>query len=57
MTLEPCVTLGDQEVHLSEFYLVSTLQKNGGIDKDVNHRVYVGWLKWRNASGLLCDRA
>jgi hypothetical protein len=36
-------------------YLGSMLQKNGDIDKDVSHRIKVGWLKWRHASGILCD--
>ena len=25
-------------------------------DEDVRHRISVGWLKWRQASGVLCDR-
>jgi hypothetical protein len=36
-------------------YLGSMLQKNGGIDEDVSHRIKAGWLKWRQASGVLCD--
>jgi hypothetical protein len=31
------------------------VQKNGDIDKDVSHRIKVIWLKWRQASGVLCD--
>jgi hypothetical protein len=31
------------------------LQKNVDIDKDVSHRIKVGWLKWRQTSGVLCD--
>jgi hypothetical protein len=31
------------------------LQENGNIDKDVSHRIKVGWLKWCQASGVLCD--
>ena len=26
------------------------------IDSDVNHRIQAGWLKWRSATGVLCDR-
>ena len=37
-------------------YLGSMLQKNGDIDEDVRHRISAGWLKWRQASGILCDR-
>jgi hypothetical protein len=36
-------------------YLRSMLQKNEDIDKDVSHRIKVGWLKWRQASSVLCD--
>jgi hypothetical protein len=31
------------------------LQKNGDIDEDVSHRIKAGWLKWRQASGVLYD--
>jgi hypothetical protein len=36
-------------------YLGSMLQKDGDIDEDLSHRIKVGWLKWRQASGVLCD--
>jgi hypothetical protein len=36
-------------------YLGSMLQKDGNIDEDLSHRIKVGWLKWRQASGVLCD--
>jgi hypothetical protein len=36
-------------------YLGLMLQKNGDIDEDVSHRIKAGWLKWRQASGVLCD--
>jgi hypothetical protein len=32
------------------------LQKDGDIDEDVKHRILAGWLKWRQASGVLCDK-
>jgi hypothetical protein len=31
------------------------LQNNDDIDEDVSHRIKVGWLKWCQASGVLCD--
>ncbi|XP_070013898.1 uncharacterized protein [Nicotiana sylvestris] len=31
-------------------------QGNEEIDKDVAHRIGAGWMKWRLASGVLCDR-
>ncbi|KAG2537787.1 hypothetical protein PVAP13_9NG334846 [Panicum virgatum] len=37
-------------------YLGSMLQKYGDIDEDVRHRISAGWLKWRQSSGVLCDR-
>ncbi|PUZ56824.1 hypothetical protein GQ55_5G367400 [Panicum hallii var. hallii] len=30
--------------------------KDGDIDEDVRHRISAGWLKWRQASGVLCDK-
>jgi hypothetical protein len=36
-------------------YLASMLQKDGDIDEDLSHRIKVGWLKWRQASSVLCD--
>ncbi|PVH32444.1 hypothetical protein PAHAL_9G397800 [Panicum hallii] len=38
------------------WYLGSMLQKDGDIDEDVRHRISAGWLKWRQASGVLCDK-
>ena len=37
-------------------YLGSMLQNDSDIDEDVRHRISAGWLKWRQASGVLCDR-
>ncbi|KAG2551604.1 hypothetical protein PVAP13_9KG196966 [Panicum virgatum] len=37
-------------------YLASVLQKYGDIDEDVRHRISAGWLKWRQASSILCDK-
>jgi hypothetical protein len=37
-------------------YLGSMLQSEGEIDEDVSHRIRVGWVKWRQASGVLCDK-
>jgi hypothetical protein len=33
----------------------SMLQNDEDIDKDVSHRIKVGWLKWHQASSVLCD--
>ena len=52
------VSLDGQVVaHKDTFrYLGSMLQKDDDIDEDVRHRISVCWLKWRQASGVLCDR-
>ncbi|KAI0511545.1 hypothetical protein KFK09_012175 [Dendrobium nobile] len=54
---EGIVTLGDQVINKSTRfrYLGSIVQSDGEIDRDIISRIQVGWLKWRNASGLLCD--
>ena len=37
-------------------YLGSMLQRDGDIDKDISHRIKVRWMKWRQASSVLCDK-
>ena len=37
-------------------YLGSVVNTNGTCDEDVNHRISVGWLKWKQNSGVLCDK-
>ncbi|XP_060172285.1 uncharacterized protein LOC132603305 isoform X1 [Lycium barbarum] len=37
-------------------YLGSIIQENGDIEDDVSHRIGAGWMKWRLASGVLCDK-
>ncbi|KAF3650426.1 Mitochondrial arginine transporter BAC1 [Capsicum annuum] len=37
-------------------YLGCMIQGNGGVDEDVSHRIGAGWMKWRLASGILCDK-
>jgi hypothetical protein len=37
-------------------YLGSMLQSDGDIDEDVSHRIRNGWVKWRQTSGILCDK-
>jgi hypothetical protein len=38
------------------WYLGSMLQSEGEINEDVSHRIRVGWVKWRQASGVICDK-
>jgi hypothetical protein len=37
-------------------YLRSILQSEGEIDEDVSHRISAGWVKWKQTSGVLCDK-
>ncbi|KAF3666218.1 hypothetical protein FXO37_10691 [Capsicum annuum] len=37
-------------------YLGFMIQGNGEIDEDVSHRIGAGWMKWKIASGVLCDK-
>nr|GEX04722.1 hypothetical protein [Tanacetum cinerariifolium] len=36
-------------------YLGSVIHKSERIEDDVTYRIQVGWLKWRAATGILCD--
>ncbi|KAF3653715.1 putative pre-mRNA-processing factor 6-like [Capsicum annuum] len=37
-------------------YLGSMIQGNNEIDEDISRRIEVGWMKWKLASGVLCDK-
>jgi hypothetical protein len=52
------VSLGGQVVPKKDIfhYLGSMLQRDGDIDEDVSHRIKVRWMKWHQASGVLCDK-
>ncbi|RZB55503.1 Villin-4 [Glycine soja] len=51
------VKIGDHIIpQVARFkYLGSVIQDDGEIEGDVNHRIQAGWMKWRKASGVLCD--
>jgi hypothetical protein len=55
---EKVVRLDDQEIPKSENfrYLGSIIHKDGEIEKDMNYRLRGGWVKWRSATRVLCDR-
>ena len=43
--------------HVESFkYLGSVLHESGGIDHDVKARISAVWAKWRDLTGVLCDR-
>ena len=37
-------------------YLGLLFDANGGAEKDVNNRVKIAWSKWRETTGVMCDR-
>ena len=37
-------------------YLESIIQSNRVIDRNITHSIQAGWLKWRAANGVLCDK-
>ena len=55
---EGVVSIEGQEIPKSEqfCYLDSIIHAEGDISADVTHIIKEGWTKWRNASGVLCDR-
>ncbi|KAI8543266.1 hypothetical protein RHMOL_Rhmol08G0203600 [Rhododendron molle] len=55
---EERVMIQDQEIPKSDYfkYLGSIISSDGEIADDVTHRIQVGWLKWRSATGVLCDK-
>ena len=36
--------------------LGSLLTSEGGSQADVNNRIRIGWMKWKEVSGVKCDR-
>ncbi|XP_070026013.1 uncharacterized protein [Nicotiana sylvestris] len=52
------VRLGSQVIPKRDSfkYLGLVIQGDGEIDEDVTHRIGAGWMKWRLASGVLCDK-
>ena len=37
-------------------YLRLTAQESGSCEREVKRRVQAGWNRWRNVSGVICDR-
>jgi len=37
-------------------YSESFIQRDGSLVVHVRHRIKYGWMKWREASGVLCDK-
>ena len=55
---EEDVSLKGQVVHRKDTfrYLWSVLQRDRDIDEDVSHRIKAGWMKWRQASGVIVTK-
>lgn len=54
----PPLMIGTEMVPIctSSKYLGLIVNQTCECDEDVNHRVSVAWLKWRENSGMLCDK-
>ena len=52
------LTIGGEVVACTSMfkYLGSVIQSNREIDRDVINRIQAGWLKWRAATGVHCDK-
>nr|GFA51450.1 hypothetical protein [Tanacetum cinerariifolium] len=52
------IRIGDKILRPKESfrYLGSMLHKSERIDEDVANRIKAAWMKWRAATGVLCDR-
>ena len=37
-------------------YIGSIFTSEGGSQADVNNRIIIGWMKWKEVSGVMCDR-
>ena len=52
-----CDHRGEVVARTSKFkYLGSMIQNNGEINGEVINRIQAGWLKWRAATGVFCDK-
>ncbi|GJW41963.1 hypothetical protein Tco_0070762 [Tanacetum coccineum] len=52
------IRIGDRILQPKESfrYLGSVIHRSGRVDDDVAHRIRARWVKWRAASGVLCDK-
>ena len=48
---------GEVMKQVEEFkYLGSTIQADGGIDREIAKRIQAGWGAWKRITGVMCDR-
>ena len=52
------IQLGDDKLNtVTTFkYLGSIFDSNGGAERDINNRVKLAWMKWKQLTGVLCDK-
>ena len=52
------VKLQDEELpKVQEFkYLGSTVQQDGGCEKELKKRIQAGWNSWKRIAGVICDK-
>ena len=52
------IQLGDDKLNtVTTFkYLGSIFDSNGGSERDINNRVKLAWMKWKQLTGVLCDK-
>ena len=54
------IQLGDYKLYrptVTTFkYLGSIFDSNGGAERDITNRVKLAWMKWKQLTGVLCDK-
>ena len=52
------IQLGDDKLYtVTTFkYLGSIFDSNRGVERDINNRVKLAWMKWKQLTGVLCDK-
>ena len=52
------IQLGDDKLNtVTTFkYLGSIFDSNGGAERDISNRVKLAWMKWKQLTGVLCDK-
>ncbi len=52
------IQLGDDKLNaVTTFkYLGSIIDSNGGAERGINNRVKLAWMKWKQLTGVLCDK-
>ncbi|XP_046986893.1 uncharacterized protein LOC124561545 [Schistocerca americana] len=55
--MRSCKIQDDELKSVCKFkYLRSHIQRDGGLESEIQHRINCGWNNWRKMSGVLCDK-